>query len=696
MHSSSKTRVAFVKFAGMTIGGSELWLQKIAANLPKDRIVIDFYYCDDAPYAGADHPLLPSSDERIQYLKDHGVNVIKFSVGSKNLRSLTHDWIDTDFWQKFDQSKYDIIQTVKAGPREYPFYKIQKPVVEIVALANRPDTSKNIAWSFHSSNWQRARWVRLGGPRQKSSVLTAPVEAPQSTENYREELGIPADAIVAGFHQRNDNNIASEIPLQAFADLQKKHPSESKKWHFIIKNGGSSYRAQAERLGITNIHFLEPTPDSASVSKFLNTLDVFAHGRKDGETFGAVFVEAMIHGKPCLSLWSKDGANAQPETMGPAGVFAYSQQEYSDLLYRFFSDAPFRDHLATKAMPHAEKYYSMDKCVQEILEVYGNICSKRLTDIKSETSELPIPYGYSDMGFLYAGDMNKTYNIAYHVLVGGIPEAFDVAIVRALLPYTKSFFDIGANTGIYCWIAAHHYSKNKIAGIVHTFEPQTDCVKALETTRSLNNWESLVTVHPIGLGEKVGMVTLHLSGTGSSVADDFAGTNLPTQTIKIDTFDNIVSSLNNSPVDFVKIDVEGFELSVLKGGTKTIQKNIPILFIEIADRIKSRNYKNKDYGQTLTWLFDRGYRIWTCENNRIKEIKPGFHNGKITMYLCLHKEKHAKLVSVIEKAASDYRKNALVFGIVEKRRIIKAIHKVIPAYITPRKILNYGKRFLKK
>ena len=358
---TKKIKIAFIKFGGMTIGGSELWIQKIAVNLPKDIFDVDFYYCDEAQSLGGEQVLSPTSDERVLYVKNAGVRVIKFTVGARDLRTLTHEWVDTDFWGKFDESKYDIIQTVKPGPREYPFYKFHKPVVEIVALANRPDTSKNIAWSFHSSNWQRAQWVRLGGSIKKSSVLTAPVEPPQSTKNYREELGIPIDAIVAGFHQRNDNQIASEIPLKAFSILQKKFPEESKQWHFIIKNGGSFYRDQAKNLDLKNVHFLGRTPDSASVSTFLNTLDIFAHGRKDGETFGAIFVEAMLHGKPCLSHYVEGGANAQPETMGPAGVFAYTFDEYVNMLHKFLTDTPFRNHLQEKAKPHAELMKKLDE-----------------------------------------------------------------------------------------------------------------------------------------------------------------------------------------------------------------------------------------------------------------------------------------------------------------------------------------------
>jgi hypothetical protein len=486
MPQGPKVRVAFVKFAGMTIGGSELWLQRIAANLPKN-IEVDYYYCDDTPYRGTSHVQAITSEERIAFVKNAGVRVIKFNVKEKDITTLTHDWVDTDFFDVFDENKYDIIQTVKAGPREFPFYKMRKPVVEIVALANRPDTSSNIAWSFHSSSWQRARWIRLGGDSAKSSVLSAPVEGPLSKENYREELSIPLDAIVAGFHQRNDNLIASDIPLAAFSALQKKYPEESTKWHFIIKNGGSRYREQAKELGLTNIHFLPATPDTASVSKFLNTLDIFAHGRKDGETFGAIFVEAMLHGKPCLSHYVKGGANAQPETMGPAGLFAKTKEEYETMLYKLYSNTLFRNRLASKAQDHAKNYYSMEMCIDDLTTKYYEI----LGHVTQHHKNNRIPYGYSDIGFLYAGDIENKNNIAHHVLVGGVPYEGMLRVLAFLVEKSTSSYVFGDTMKYFAYCSSYFSNNFSAEKIVYaTFLNKDDSEKVVY----LNNWEEILRI----------------------------------------------------------------------------------------------------------------------------------------------------------------------------------------------------------
>ncbi|MGI8684757.1 MAG: hypothetical protein ACR2MO_06670 [Acidimicrobiales bacterium] len=58
--------------------------------------------------------------------------------------------------------------------------------------------------------------------------------------------------------------------------------------HVVVLGGSSLYRDQARRNGLGRTHFLDPTADGVSISRFLNTLDVFIHGRRDGETFGTV------------------------------------------------------------------------------------------------------------------------------------------------------------------------------------------------------------------------------------------------------------------------------------------------------------------------------------------------------------------------------------------------------------------------
>ena len=80
----AKIKVAFIKFGGMANGGTEKYLQTIAAHLPKDEFDVDFFYCDAAPYIGSDFKHLDTDESRVEYTKSHGVNLIKFDVEYKD------------------------------------------------------------------------------------------------------------------------------------------------------------------------------------------------------------------------------------------------------------------------------------------------------------------------------------------------------------------------------------------------------------------------------------------------------------------------------------------------------------------------------------------------------------------------------------------------------------------------------------
>ena len=334
-------RIAFIKFGGLAAGGTERWLQLMAANLPQDEFQVDFYYCGAAPYIGSDYRHADTDPDRLAFMRESGVRLIEFKVGAKDIRKPTHNWVDTNFWELFDESQYDFVQTAKAGPKEYPYYLIKKPVIEFVSLSAGVDHSPNIAWTIHLSQWQRTQWVRSGGNLSRSSVIPIPANAPASELNQRSELGIPAGSLVAGFHQRPDDHIASPIPLNAFTKLRRQDA-----W-FVIMGGGDFYRRQASALGLEHVRFISASANAERLSTFLNTLDVFAHGRKDGETFGTVLAEAMMHGKPCLSHRS-GVADAQPETMGPGGLFANDEEDYVRLLSDLLSNRELRASLAEK------------------------------------------------------------------------------------------------------------------------------------------------------------------------------------------------------------------------------------------------------------------------------------------------------------------------------------------------------------
>ncbi|MCW8139219.1 MAG: glycosyltransferase, partial [Planctomycetota bacterium] len=157
-----------------------------------------------------------------------------------------------------------------------------------------------------------ATWAH-GDPR--SDVLHNPVEAPCDEGDLRAELGLPPDAFVLGRVGRADPAIFDPISLLAYREVQG-----PRTWFLALSPPENMVR-EAARLGLVNFVALPPTVDQRWLSRFYNTIDVLAHARKDGETFGCNIAEAMVHGRPVVSHISAV-MNGHVEVIGDTGFVA--------------------------------------------------------------------------------------------------------------------------------------------------------------------------------------------------------------------------------------------------------------------------------------------------------------------------------------------------------------------------------------
>jgi len=89
------------------------------------------------------------------------------------------------------------------------------------------------------------------------------------------------------------------------------------------------------------------------------------------------------------------------------------------------------------------------------------------------------------------------------------------------------------------------------------------------------------------------------------------------------SIDSLVSELNLTRVDLIKIDVEGAEYEVVKGAFKTIKKYRPLIFAEISP---------ENYQKVSCLLNTVGYKILKLESNNFV-AKPENHHF-LTRYAC--------------------------------------------------------------
>lgn len=239
----------------------------------------------------------------------------------------------------------------------------------------------------------------------------------------------------------------------------------------------------------------------------------------------------------------------------------------------------------------------------------------------------------SPLGFLYFGDASRPSEIAYS-MAHGIPEPFELWMVDFFLPRVSTFIDVGCNTGLYCCRAAQKLAGR---GQVVAFDPQPVCLGDLAATIAANGWEQTLRTVPVALGaHEADDAVLHLAGTGSSLDPGINGEAGERATCPVRTLDGECQRLGIARVDFVKIDVEGWELPVLHGAAKMIGRDRPTLFVEIADRLRGREFRNPRYAETIKWLQDSGYTVLRCrEDFRLERVEEPDPQPHLNMYLCI-------------------------------------------------------------
>ncbi|MDT8308001.1 MAG: FkbM family methyltransferase [Bacteroidales bacterium] len=139
--------------------------------------------------------------------------------------------------------------------------------------------------------------------------------------------------------------------------------------------------------------------------------------------------------------------------------------------------------------------------------------------------------------------------------------------------------DVGANVGMYTLTLSNVVGDH---GNVWAFEALPQNVSRLKSNIYNNNLNN-VEVFPLALGDDSGSVDFLVATDGAygsliSVQDN-KETN---QTIKVqvEKLDVVWGNSKKPKVDFIKIDVEGAEVGVLKGAINLLQTCKPVILIE--------------------------------------------------------------------------------------------------------------------
>lgn len=177
--------------------------------------------------------------------------------------------------------------------------------------------------------------------------------------------------------------------------------------------------------------------------------------------------------------------------------------------------------------------------------------------------------------------------------------------------------DIGASWGLFSYYFARRVKKD---GLVFAYEPHPANKEVLQ---KLSNARPNFRFRPVAISDKAGTADMYVPVQGdrqvtaqSSIAHDFSTIKgvrierIKVPTVRLD--DELGPDIR---VDFVKIDVEGHEISVLRGARRTLQRSLPPVLIEIEQR-----HLDIPIHDVFRELQEIGYQVFFIEASAIHPI----------------------------------------------------------------------------
>jgi len=199
----------------------------------------------------------------------------------------------------------------------------------------------------------------------------------------------------------------------------------------------------------------------------------------------------------------------------------------------------------------------------------------------------------------------------------------DLGVVPRLVHRGDVVFDVGANFGLFTRFLSEAVGEE---GKVLSFEPIPQIFEALSQSvkkLKLSNVECL----KLAVSDRPGCaeMAIPLRGDGSrnhyeaSLEEVGAGQETETFTAEMVSLDGLCADRGLGRVDFIKIDVEGHELSVLRGARRLMGQCRPRILLEVNEPLHEAGHG----AEVKAWIEEAGYEIRIFEGGEIVPLQPG-------------------------------------------------------------------------
>ena len=213
-------------------------------------------------------------------------------------------------------------------------------------------------------------------------------------------------------------------------------------------------------------------------------------------------------------------------------------------------------------------------------------------DLKEYQASFPIELYtlYSVGDDLYWVDDKWDLIKSHYIKKGLVWEPHIVKLFKKYVKEGETVIDIGGHIGTHTILLSRLVGTK---GKVHVFEPQTKLFTELAVNTNLNNCNNVIP-HRVALGSKEGEAFI---AHPCSFNEGMGQISHSGERVQVKTLD----SFNLSDVSLIKIDIEGYEIEALKGAMATLQRNKPVMIVEV--------FSGPECATRLNFIRSLGYKV---------------------------------------------------------------------------------------
>jgi FkbM family methyltransferase len=231
--------------------------------------------------------------------------------------------------------------------------------------------------------------------------------------------------------------------------------------------------------------------------------------------------------------------------------------------------------------------------------------------------------------------LNPTDHIQQQLFWYGYYEKEVGDLLKKIVKPGGVFLDLGANIGYFSLLVADNSPSVKVI----SFEPVASLFQKMNDNISLNNIKNISTVNAavgeifeekelfVSAPDNLGMSSFHQP-------ENYSGKK---ERVKVMAIDDWFKTSGLSKIDIIKLDVEGSEIGALKGMKEVLQKQKPILIVEVnPETLSMFNLEPFDIYDYLKELNFEGFLI--LKNARLEHLDH-IEINETTNVLFIHQEK---------------------------------------------------------